>query len=174
MLIPFIGFSQTQNVVTAERIFPKPDKNAEFEKAVAAHAQKFHTGNWKWRVFEIMSGPDYGGYHVTERPNSWTKMDTRGDISKEHIDDWNKAVAPLITGRGNSMYATFNDELSTVQLTDYADNIIMNHIFLKPGMIDKFKELLKKSKAAWTAGNESIAVYESFASGPPQITIVTR
>lgn len=174
MLLPFLGFSQIQNVVSADRVFPKADKGAEFEKALAAHAQKYHTGSWKWRVFEIMSGPDYGGFHIAEGPNTWATMDTRGNISKAHTDDWNKMVAPLITERGNSMYATFNDELSTVKLTDYADNAIISHIFLKPGMVDKFKEEIKKMKAAWTAGNESIAVYESFASGPPQITIVTR
>jgi hypothetical protein len=174
MLLPCLGFSQTKNVVSADRIFPKTDKGAQFEKALASHAQKYHTGNWKWRVFEIMSGPDAHGFHVTEGPNSWTELDTRGNISKEHTEDWDKNVAPLITDRGSSSFATFNEELSTVQVTDYADNIILTHIFLKPGQIDKFMEELKKSKAAWTAGNESIAVYESFASGPPQVILVSR
>lgn len=174
MLIPFLGFTQTKNVVTADRVFPKPDKAAEFEKAIASHALKFHTGNWKWRVYQIMSGPDYGGFHIVEGPNSWATLDTRGNISKEHTDDWNKMVAPYITDRGNTSVSTFNEELSMVKVTDYADNIIITHIYLKPGLIDKFKEELKKSKAAWTAGNESVAVYEVVASGAPQIVIVTR
>ena len=174
MLIPFLGFGQTQNVVSADRIFPKMDKGAAFEKALAAHSQKYHTGNWKWRVFEISSGPDAGGFHITEGPNTWTVLGTRGDISKEHTADWNNMVAPNLTDRSSSMMSTYNEELSTVKLTDWADNIIVNHIYLKPGMVDKFREELKKSKAAWAAGNESVAVYEVFASGPPQITIVTR
>ncbi len=174
MLLPFLGFSQTKNVITADRVFPKNDRAAEFEKALASHSQKYHTGNWKWRVFQIMSGPDAGGFHLTEGPNSWTTLDTRGNISKEHNEDWNKNVAPLITDKGTSGYSTFNEELSTVQLTDYSDNIIITHIYLKPGQIDNFKEALKKLKTAWTAGNESIAVYETFASGSPQIAIVTR
>ena len=174
MLIPFLGFSQTKNVVTADRVFPKPDKAAEFEKAISAHAQKFHIGNWKWRVYQIVSGPDYGGFQIIEGPNSWPTLDARGDISKQHTDDWNKMVAPQITDRGGSTTSTFNEDLSTVQLTDYANNIIINHIYLKPGLIDRFKEELKKLKAAWTAGNESIGVYEVVASGAPQIVIVTR
>lgn len=174
MLIPCLGFSQTKNVVSADRIFPKTDKSAQFEKALASHAQKYHTGNWKWRVFEIMSGPDAHGFHVTEGPNSWTELDTRGNISKEHTEDWDKNVAPLITDRSSTSFATYNEDLSTVKVSDYADNIILTHIFLKPGQIDKFKDELKKSKAAWAAGNESVAVYESFASGPPQIIVVNR
>ncbi len=39
-------------------MFPKADKVLDFEKALAAHAQKYHTGDWKWRVYEIQSGPD--------------------------------------------------------------------------------------------------------------------
>ena len=174
MLIPFLGIGQVQNVLSTNRVFPKTDKGAEFEKAIAAHAQKYHTGSWKWRIFQIMSGPDAGGFHIAEGPNSWATMDTRGDISKEHTADWAKMVTPLVTDKASSSYVTFNDELSTVKMTDYADNIIINHIYLKPGMVDKFREELKKSKAAWAAGNESIAVYEAFASGPPQISIVTR
>jgi hypothetical protein len=174
MLLPCLGFSQTKNVVSTDRMFPKTDKTAEFEKALAAHSQKFHTGNWKWRVFEIQSGPDAGGFNATEGPNSWTTLDTRGNISKEHNADFDKNVSPLTTDRGSSAYATFNEELSTVQMTDYSDKIILVHTFLKPGQMDKFKEELKKAKAAWTAGNESVAVYEAFASGPPQITLVYR
>ncbi len=174
ILIPFFGVSQTKNVVSTDRIFSKADKNAEFEKALTAHSLKYHTGNWKWRVFEIQSGPDAGGYHITEGPNSWETIDGRGIISKEHMADWDKMVAPLLSEKGSSAFATFNEELSTVQITDYAEKIIINHIFLKPGMVDKYKEELKKSKAAWNAGNESVAVYEAFASGSPQIIIVTR
>ncbi|MEO8766181.1 MAG: hypothetical protein ABI416_17900 [Ginsengibacter sp.] len=174
MVLPFLGISQPKNVISADRVFSKSDKAAEFEKGLAAHAQKYHTGNWKWRVFEITSGPDAHGYHITEGPNSWTSLDTRGDISKEHTADWDKNVAPFITEKGSSSFGVFNEALSTVQLTDFADNIIIVHTFLKPGQIDKYKEELKKLKAAWTAGNESIAVYESFASGAPQVTIVSR
>jgi len=61
LLIPLFGMSQTKNVTNSFRVFPKPDKNAEFERGLAAHAQKYHKGNWKWRVFEIQTGQDAGG-----------------------------------------------------------------------------------------------------------------
>ena len=174
MLFPVLGFGQAKTVMTADRVFPTMDKAAEFEKALTSHSLKYHTGNWKWRVFQIMSGPDAGGFQLSEGPNSWTTLDTRGNISKEHNDDWSKNIAPLITDKGSSGFSVFNEELSTVQLTDFADNIIISHIYLKPGQIDKFKDELKKLKSAWTAGNESIAVYETLASGSPQIVIVAR
>ena len=174
MLVPLLGTSQTKNVINSFRIFAKPDKVAELEKAIANHAQKYHTGDWKWRVFEIQSGPDATGYQVTEGPNSWATLDSRGDISPEHKADWEKNVLPLSTGMGTSSYATYNADLSTVQLTDYADKIVLNHIFPKPGMIVEATELVKKFKKVWEAGSETVAVYSAAFSGPPQFITSTR
>jgi hypothetical protein len=174
MLIPVLGLSQAKNVANTFRVTPKPEKIAEFEKAFAAHGQKYHTGDWKWRVFEIQSGPDAGGYHVVEGPLSWEQFDNRGNLGAEHQADWNKNVSPLTTGMGTQGFSTFNEELSTVKLTDYADKIIINHAYPKPGMINKVTDLTKKLKKVWEAGNESVAVYTVVSSGEPQIVAVTR
>ena len=71
LLLPVIGMSQTKNVINLFRIFPKIDKSLEFEKAFKAHAEKYHTGDRRWRVYEIQTGPDAGGFLVLEGPLSW-------------------------------------------------------------------------------------------------------
>lgn len=174
MLVPLLGISQSKNVLSTFRVTPKTDKVVEFEKALANHAQKYHTGDWKWRVFEIQSGPETGAYHVTEGPNSWEGIDGRGDISAEHKLDWDKNVMPLTTGTGTSGYSQFNAEMSTVQLTDYADKIIISHMYPKPGMINKMTAMIMKMKKVWESGKESVAVYNAVNSGEPQISTVTR
>jgi len=174
MLIPFLGLGQTKNLLTVSRYFCKADKVAEFEKALGDHAKKYHTGDWKWRVWSIESGPDAGGYMITEGPTNWTTMDGRGDISAEHMNDWNKNVMPLTTSQYSSGYYTFMPDLSTVQLTDYADKIIINHMSAKPGKIVATTDLVKKLKKVWEAGNESVAVYSLTASGEPGYVTVTR
>jgi hypothetical protein len=174
MLIPLFGMSQTKNVMNSFRVFPKPDKNAEFEKGLAAHAQKYHKGNWKWRVFEIQTGQDAGGFHITEGPLSWEEFDSRGDLGALHTADWNKNVAPFTTGMGTQSYSTYNADLSTVQLTDYADKIIISHMYPKPGMLNGVSDLIKRQKKVWETSNESVAVYSAAFSGPPQYTVVTR
>lgn len=174
MLIPLIGIGQAKNVVTANRVFPKVDKVLEFEKALAAHAQKYHTGDWKWRVFDIQSGPDAGGYHITEGPDSWELLDSRGNLGAEHNTDWNRSVAIYLTDRGGSSYSVFLDSLSTVTLTDYSDKISITHIFPKMGWGDKVSEWIKWMKPVWMAGGQSVAVYQSSSSGPNQYALVTR
>jgi hypothetical protein len=173
-LIPFLGIGQEKTVLTANRIFPKPDKVLEFEKALTAHVQKYHKGDWKWRVFEIQTGPDAGGYLVSEGPTDWATLDSRGNLGTEHNEDWNKSVAIYTTERGGTSYANFVDSLSTVQLTDYSDKIIINHMFPKPGMINGVIDIQKKLKKVWAAGNESVAVYQAVNSGNPEFINVTR
>jgi hypothetical protein len=174
MLIPFIGVSQTKNVASTFRAFPKADKVLEFEKALAAHAQKYHTGDWKWRVFSIQSGPDANGYHITEGPLSWDLIDGRGELSTEHNNDWNKNVAIYITDRGSASYSEFQDTLSTVTMTDYADKINITHWYPKIGLGPKIRAEIARMKKAWQSGGESVAVYTSSSSGPIQFSLVTR
>src|SRR6186997_3162239 len=121
LLIPVLGMGQAKNVVNSTRIFPKADKISEFEKALTAHAQKYHTGDWKWRVFEIQSGPDAGGIQVTEGPLTWQTFNDRGNLGQAHTDDWNKNVSVFLTDRNQQTYTTYNDSLSTVALTNYTD-----------------------------------------------------
>ena len=174
MLLPFLAFSQKKNVVNTNRVFAKVDKVLEFEKALAAHAQKYHTGDWKWRVFEIQSGPDAGGYHITEGPASWEAIDGRGNLGAEHNNDWNKAVAIYLTDRSSSSYSVYQEDLSTVQITDYADKINITHYFPKIGWNDKLKATLTRFKKVWEAAGQSMAVYQSISSGPNQYAVVTR
>ena len=174
MLIPVLAISQSKNVLNSFRVYPKTDKQAEFEKALTSHAQKYHTGDWKWRVWSIESGPESGGYMVTEGPFTWEAMDKRGDISKEHMIDWNQNVLPHTTSQGNSSFVVFQPDLSTVQMTDYADKIIINHMTARPGQIYAVQELIKKQKKVWENGKESVAVYSQIGSGDPGYLTVTR
>lgn len=173
LLIPALGMSQN-NVVSTFRVFPKTDKLLEFEKAFAAHAQKYHTGDWKWRVLSIESGPDAGGFHVVEGPLSWEQFDKRGNLGVAHTTDWAKNVAPFTLDRGSSGYAEYSTELSNVAITDYSEKIVINHMYPKPGMVNQATDLVKRLKKVWVASNESVAVYRAANSGPMQFTTVTR
>ena len=174
LFIPLLGMSQVKNVVHVNRVFPKVDKVLEFEKALTSHAQKYHSGDWRWRVFEIQSGPDAGGYHITEGPSSWDAIDGRGNLSPEHNNDWNKNVTIYLTDRSSETYSVYQDTLSTVALTDYSDKISITHWVQKVGWGNKVREMIEKMRVVWKAGGESVAVYVASSSGPAQYTLVTR
>ncbi|CAN5727440.1 hypothetical protein BH10BAC2_BH10BAC2_15570 [soil metagenome] len=174
LLLPVLGIAQTKTVITSNRLFAKNDKTGEFEKALTNHAQKYHTGDVAWRVWSIQSGPDAGGYMVTEGPTTWSTLDGRADISAEHTADWEKNVLPLTEGQGQSGYYDFEADLSTVQLTDYADKIVITHMTAKPGKIVDMKALIQKLQKVWVADGQSVAVYSIVSSGEPGYITVTR
>lgn len=174
LVLPVFGMGQTKTLLTSSRVFAKNDKTPEFEKALSSHAQKYHKADVAWRVWSIQSGPDAGGYMITEGPTTWSTMDTRADISEEHTADWEKNVLPLTEGHGQSGFYDFIADLSTVQLTDYSDKIIINHMTARPGKINDVMALIQKLKSVWVADKESVAVYSSVASGEPGYITVTR
>ena len=83
-------------------------------------------------------------------------------------------MAIYLTDRGSSSYSVFQDSLSTVALTDYADKINIAHWYPKIGWGGKIRDVIAKMKPAWKAGGESVAVYTASSSGPAQYSIVTR
>ncbi len=174
MLIPFLGISQNKNVISTTRLFPKVDKQLEFEKALATHAQKYHTGDVKWRVFEIASGPDAGGFHIVEGPKTWESEDVRGDINVAHNNDWHKGVTIYLTDKYSSGYSVYIDSLSTVAIGDYSDKVQVSHIYPKIGCSYKVATMIKQLKAAWEAQGITVAVYETNASGTAQFAIARR
>lgn len=174
MLAPLFAIGQNQTVVSASRYFTKPDKVLEFEKALLAHIQKYHSGDWKWRVYEIQTGPDAGGYHIVEGPKSWDEFDKRGNLGADHLNDWNKNVAIYLSDKFSSGYSEFREDLSTAQLLAFTDKIIITHVFPKTGMGGMIESDIKKLKKGWNAGNQTVAVYQSVASGPGQYALVSR
>ncbi|HET7897710.1 MAG TPA: hypothetical protein VFL47_08570, partial [Flavisolibacter sp.] len=173
LTLPVFLAAQEKTVVTFERYFPKPDKVNAFEKNLAAHVQKFHKGDVGWRVFSIESGPDAGGYLVTEGPTSWDGVDKRGDLGKMHMDDWQMNVQPLLLDKATTDYFVYRLDLSTADLSGTTDKVTIGHNYYKPGYYNEATELLKGLKNNWVQNGQSVAVFESSSSGEPQLMTFT-
>ena len=169
-----IGLSQTKNVISTHRVFPKIDKVLEFEKALATHAQKYHTGDVKWRVFEIQSGPDFGGYHIVEGPTTWDALDSRGNLGDEHNMDWHKNIAVFLTDKQSASYSVYEDTLSTIALGDFSDKINITHVYPKIGHDNDVRSIIADLRKVWQATGQTVAVYTTNSSGPNQYAITTR
>jgi hypothetical protein len=174
LCFPLFAICQKPTVISYNRYIPKNDKVLEFEKGLQAHAEKYHTGEWKWRVYTIESGPDAGGYMVIEGPATWDGLDKRGTLGKAHMEDFYKNVLPFTTEKNSIGYLVFREELSTVQLTDYSDKITIMHVFPNTGKSAAVETAIKLFKKVWEEGEQTIAVYEASSSGVAQYTIVTR
>lgn len=174
LTLPLFGLAQNKTLLSSSRYFPKTGMAEQFEKALATHAQKYHKGDHRWRVWTIETGPDAGGYMVTEGPTNWEGIDKRGDLGAVHMKDWETTVQPHLTDKTSTMYLDFQESLSNVAQGAYTDKISIIHVFPKPGYIADIKANLQLLKKVWEASGTSVAVYEAALSGEPQLNLVTR
>jgi hypothetical protein len=176
-LVLSLALSQAQEKATLSsyRVMPKPGKDAALKKAITEHAAKYHTGNWKWRVFSVLSGPDEGGYQINEGPNSWTILEGRKDISDEHTRDYESNVLPLVERTTPTLYVRFQKEVSSVDSTTGPfKKALLRHVFPKPGKGPRIMSYMSTWKKVWEKMGMKVVVWQSFYSGEPQIIIATR
>jgi hypothetical protein len=164
-----------KQTLEAYRIFAKDGHDAALRAALAAHAAKYHTGNWKWRVSDVLTGPDSGSLMITEGPNSWTDLETRGDLGAEHQKDYETTILPHVERTTPDAYETYEPDLSSVPPGAFANTkTLISHIFPKPGRGAQEADLLKHWKKVWEKRGINVGVWVSFFSGEQQFTVVYR
>jgi len=165
-----------KETVTSFKVFPKPGQEAAFKAALAAHVQKYHTGSWRWRVNEVMSGPDQGSYMIVEGPNSWTELDGRGDLGAEHMKDFDTNLLGVTDSskNGPETYLTYNTEVSTAAAGAFSEKTLVRHLYVKPGRMPRVMESLKMWKKSWEKRGMNVGVWTSFFSGETQIVLAIR
>jgi hypothetical protein len=163
-----------QNTLSIYRVWVKDGHGTAFKAAVAAHAQKFHTGNWKWRVAQMLSGPDGGAYQIIEGPNSWTDLDGRGDLGAAHEKDYEENIAPHLEKSSPERYLVYLSSCSTTPVKTWSNKTAINHIVVKPGRGSAILALLKLNKPVWEKLGWNVVVYSTQFSGSPEYIISYR
>ena len=166
--------AQDKSTLSTYRVFPKPGKDSALKKAIADHAAKFHTGNWKWRVFSVLSGSDEGSYQLNEGPNSWTTLEGRKDLSEEHQRDYETNIMPLVEKSTPQAYLLLRREFSTDSVSNTFKKALLRSIYPKPGRGVRYMEALGIWKKVWEKLGMKVTVWSSFFSGEPRYVTALR
>lgn len=174
MLTLALSQAQDKATLSSYRVLPKPGKDAALKKAITDHAAKYHTGNWKWRVFSVLSGPDAGAYMINEGPNSWTVLEGRKDISDAHTRDYESNVLPLVERQVPDSYLIYQRELSSDSAVGPLKKALLRHFYFKPGKGTRLFDYLKTWKKVWEKLGLRVTVWSSFFSGAPRYVVASR
>lgn len=166
--------AQEKSTLSTYRVFPKPGKDAALKKAITDHVAKFHTGNWKWRVFSVLSGADEGSYQLNEGPNSWTALEGRKEISDEHQRDYETTILPLTEKSTPTAYLLLRREFSTDSVSNTFKKALLRHVYPKPGRGVRIAAALATWKKVWEKVGIKVTVWTSFYSGEPQWVVAAR
>ncbi len=87
------AFSQGKNLYQVYFVKPKNGQYSAWETAWKTHAAKFHTTQDKINVYEVMTGPNAGTYHIIHGPMSYADMDKDRTDRVAHDIDLEKTTA---------------------------------------------------------------------------------
>lgn len=129
----FIANGQGKTLYEVNFVKPKAGMRSTFETNWKAHLAKFHKTDDKRMVFEVLSGPHNGEYHIVEGPISYADMDTDMPNAKEHGFDLEKNFSPLL--EPNSMNGTYRwDDTASFNETVQAEKFQVTVTHIKFGM----------------------------------------
>lgn len=186
MLLPLIVSAQTpapaaaapaaprQETISMFRIWPKVGHEEQLKAALVAHAKKWHTGKWAWRVYTVVSGLDGGAYHIIEGPNSWTDLEDRGDLGKDHMNDFRTSILPHAEKISPVSFMTYNEAGSNSPAGNFSTKAGITIYQPKPGRIGPLLAQFRMAKAAAEKNGVNIAIWTSFASGEQRVAVVRR
>jgi hypothetical protein len=169
-----IAQTPERNVMSSYRVVPMPGKDAQLRKALMDHAAKYHSGAWRWRIFQVLSGPDEGSYQINEGVNSWTELEGRKEISEEHQRDYERTVLPLTEKTLPAAYLTYQKDFSSDSAGGPLKKALLRHYYLKPGKGGRVAGYLANWKKVYEKLGMKVGVWGSFFSGQPQFVTSFR
>ena len=114
-----------------------------FEAAYKIHVAKFHKAEEKLKVYEILSGPSQGYYHLVNSGGSFADMDKDRADALAHNLDLDKNFFPMLAETMNGTYR-FVDSLSLRPDTT-ADKFVVTVRHLKQSLnIDDYRRELAR------------------------------
>ena len=173
------AYSQKTDLVTVNTVKPKKGQKMAFEAAYKLHITKFHKADNRTYVYEIMSGPNAGSYHLVNPSRSFADFDKERPDAAAHSLDLDKNFFPMLEETMNGTYR-FMDSLSYRPDTT-GEKFVVNVSHLKEGLAiaDYRKELARGVKinmmsTAPFMKSLSLSYYEQLWDGSDQVTVSIR
>ncbi len=164
-----------KGTIDSYRVFPKAGHDTPLKAAMTAHAQKFHSGDWKWRVYEVITGPETGAYMIVEGPNTWTAIEGRGDLGPDHLKDYETNILPHIEKSLPEMYATYVTDSSTVPAGAFSTNkVLISNGYLKPGRAGRAHDDARAWKKVYEKLGLNVVMWKTFFSGEERYIFAGR
>ena len=140
----FFANSQGKTLYRVNFVKPKAGMKSAFESSWKTHLAKFHKTEDKRNVYEVLSGPHAGEYHIVEGPIAYADMDTEKSNAKEHGLDLEKNFTPYL--EPNNMSGVFRwDDSASFNGKVEADKFLVTITHIKLGMQNETLREAKRS-----------------------------
>ncbi len=173
------AFAQKADLVTVSTVQPKNGQRMAWEAAYKAHIAKFHAASDKTNVYEIMSGPSTGYYHLVGPAGTFADFDKTRTDEMAHNLDLDKTFFPLLGQITEGTYQAIDS--CAIRPGAIADAFVVTVRHLKEGLnIQDYRRELARASKIRTAQNSpfwqalSTSYYEQLWDGSDQVTVTVR
>lgn len=125
----FFANSQGKTLYRVNMVKPKAGMKSSFEASWKTHLAKFHKTEDKRMVYEVLSGPHSGEFHIVEGPIAYADMDIERPNAKDHGADLEKNFSPFL--ESNSRNGTYRrDDTASLNSQVQAEKfqVIITHL----------------------------------------------
>lgn len=177
-VITIAAKSQKTNLSTVNTVKPKMGQKMAFEAAYKLHIAKFHKGDEKMTVYEIINGQYDGYYHLVNGGRSFADLDKDRADATAHSLDLDKNFYPLLEATMNGTYR-YMDSLSLHPNME-AEKFVVNVRHIMPSKEEDYRKesargvkILGKLKGGfWDA--LSLSVFEQLWDGTDPTVVTIR
>lgn len=168
-----------KDLATVNTVKPKKGMKMVFEAAYKAHVAKFHKSEEKMSVYEIISGPRAGSYHIVNNGRSYADFDNQRADATAHSTDLDKTFFPYLEETMNATYRFVDSCSWNPDVAAESFVVTVNH--LKQGLnggeyrreIARGLRIQKKMDIPMMA-NFSNAFWDQLWDGSDQVTVTIR
>lgn len=170
--------SQKKDLAIVNSVKPKNGQKMAFEAAYKQHIAKFHKTDEKINVYEVISGPNQGYYHLVNDGRSYADFDNERADAVNHNLDLDKTFFPLLEETVNGYYRYMDSLCFHPEIE--AERFVVNVRHIKPSLAQDYRtesarsaKILGKLKGAFW-DNLSINVFEQLWDGNDPVVVSIR
>lgn len=171
LLVPVMLYAQTppDSVMEVLRQKARPGMVSDYEANRKKH-MAWHTAQkdpWTWEVFQIMTGPDTGGYVIASGDHQWKEMeDWVARFADADAGDSQETMGPNIASTERTYWTQLNAISRLPKTPDRAPLITVTRYHVKPGHEAAFRAAIGKVNAALDAARFPLAtIWFTLANG---------
>ena len=168
-----------KDLSTVNTVKPKKGQKMAFEAAYKTHVAKFHKADEKISVYEILSGPHSGSYHLVNGERTYADFDKERPDAAAHNLDLDKTFFPLLEETMNATYRFIDSCSWQPEVVSESFVVNVNHLKQDINQADYRRELargvkINKKSAPPMMANFSNSYFEQLWDGSDQVTVTIR
>jgi hypothetical protein len=174
-------YSQNKTLTTVNTVKPKKGQKMAFEAAYKVHVAKFHQAGDGMMVYEIMSGPHQGKYHIAGAYKAFEDFDKERPDAAAHNLDLDKTFFPYLEETENATFRYVDSLSIQPKVGEGAEKFLVTvrQLKMSANQSNMRREMARSSKVISNMNtgfwdNLSVAAFDMIWDGSVQTIVEIR